>query len=161
MQIPGSLSKKRKERYQQLFALLRKRKNSEDDLRTAAVHEEVFAVTDCLSCANCCKTYPPLLQSKDITRIAAHLGTRESEFVSKYLVIDEDGDWVFHTVPCPFLQADNACSIYAVRPLACREYPHTGRKKLYQIADLTLKNAEICPAVTEILDAIDKKINAL
>ena len=49
---------------------------------------------------------------------------------------------------------DNKCSIYEDRPLACREYPHTNRKNMYQVFDLTLRNAEICPAVVSILDKI-------
>jgi Fe-S-cluster containining protein len=36
--------------------------------------------------------------------------------------------------------------IYEVRPKACREFPHTDRKKFQQISDLTLKNIPICPA---------------
>ncbi|MEZ5067203.1 MAG: YkgJ family cysteine cluster protein [Bacteroidia bacterium] len=33
--------------------------------------------------------------------------------------------------PCPFLLDDNHCSIYSIRPQACREYPHTIRKNIY------------------------------
>ncbi len=41
--------------------------------------------------------------------------------------------------------------IYDVRPKACREFPHTDRKKFHQIADLTLKNVAICPAAYNIV----------
>jgi len=79
-------------------------------------------------------------------------------FVSKYLLLDEDGDWVFQTTPCPFLLHDNKCSIYEFRPQACKEYPHTNRKKQYQIETITIKNAEICPAVKTILDRVSDKL---
>lgn len=158
MQAPAKLTSQQKNRYGKLFALLRRRKSSADDVLAETVHEEVFANTQCLDCANCCKTHPPLLKEKDITRIASHLKIPQSQFIATYAILDEDNDWVMHTVPCPFLLPDNACSIYSARPQACREYPHTNRKKLYQIASITLKNAEICPAVAPILDAMIAKL---
>jgi Fe-S-cluster containining protein len=45
-----------------------------------------------------------------------------------------------------------------VRPKACREFPHTDRKKFQQIADLTLKNVAICPAAYNIVEEMKKKI---
>jgi Fe-S-cluster containining protein len=68
--------------------------------------------------------------------------------------MDEEGDWVLKTAPCHFLQDDNKCAIYEVRPLACREYPHTDRKNMQQILNLTLKNTLICPAVSRIFEGM-------
>jgi Fe-S-cluster containining protein len=82
----------------------------------------------------------------------------ESKFISTYLKIDSDNDYVLQQSPCAFLGADNYCSIYEDRPLACREYPHTDRKNMYQILDLTRKNMEVCPAVTLIMKEISTKI---
>jgi hypothetical protein len=79
------------------------------------------------------------------------------DVVSRYLKIDEDGDMVFQSMPCPFLGSDNYCSIYESRPKACREYPHTDRKKFYQIYHLSIKNAETCPIVFEVLEKISQK----
>lgn len=158
MQIPGKLTTQQKQRYGKLFALLRRRKSSADDVLSENIHNEVFESTQCLNCGNCCKTHPPLLKAKDIERLAKHLQVSQAHFMANYAVLDEDGDWVMHTVPCPFLANDNVCRVYTSRPQACREYPHTNRKKLYQIADITLKNAEICPAVAPILDAIMAKL---
>lgn len=31
-------------------------------------------------------------------------------------------------MPCPLLGRDNYCAVYADRPKACREYPHTDRR---------------------------------
>ncbi|MFT6686082.1 MAG: Fe-S-cluster containining protein [Bacteroidia bacterium] len=122
------------------------------------MHEEVFACTDCLKCANCCKTTGPLFTQKDIERIAKHLKLKPGQFVEKYLRIDEDKDYVLQQVPCPFLAEDNYCGIYEVRPKACREYPHTDRNKMHQILNLTAKNVEICPAVYEIVERL-KQVN--
>ena len=71
---------------------------------------------------------------------------KQADFESKFLRVDEDNDKVLQNLPCFFLNGDNTCSIYDVRPKACREYPHTDRKKIYQINNLTLKNTLICPA---------------
>ncbi len=39
---------------------------------------------------------------------------------------------------------------------ACREYPHTNRKNMLGIFDLTLKNTLVCPAVLKIFSEIGK-----
>ena len=115
-------------------------------------HEEAFAHIDCLSCANCCKTTGPLFTDKDINRLAKHFGQRPADFIDDYLRVDEDGDFVLQSVPCPFLGEDNYCSVYEVRPKACREFPHTNRNRMHQILELTRKNIEVCPAVFEMVE---------
>jgi Fe-S-cluster containining protein len=122
------------------------------------LHEEVFEKLDCLQCANCCKTLGPRITDSDISRISASLRVKPARFMDDYLVKDEDGDYVFRTMPCPFLDAENYCSIYAVRPRACREYPHTDRTRFYQLLPLTLKNSFTCPAVFEIIEKLKTEI---
>jgi len=120
------------------------------------VHEEVFEKTDCLSCANCCKTTSPIFYNRDIERLAKHFKIKPGDFIERYLKIDEDKDYVLRQAPCPFLGADNYCSVYENRPNACREYPHTDRKRISQLLDLTYKNTFVCPAVLEITEKIKK-----
>lgn len=115
------------------------------------LHEDVSAEIDCLSCANCCRTLGPAIYDKDIERMAKALRIKPAEVVSKYLKMDEDGDYVFLSMPCPFLLSDNYCSIYEARPKACREYPHTDRKRFEQIYKLTVKNSATCPIAYEVL----------
>jgi Fe-S-cluster containining protein len=129
------------------------------DKQIHQLHEEVFACTDCLKCANCCTTTGPMFTDKDISRIAKHLRLRPSEFTEKYLRIDEDNDYVLQSVPCTFLGDDNRCSIYDVRPKACREFPHTDRVKQHQIINLTQKNVAVCPAVYEIVERMKDAIH--
>lgn len=119
-------------------------------------HEEVFETIDCLTCANCCKTTSPIFYPNDIDRIAKSLRTKPGEFIEKYLRVDEDKDYVLKSSPCPFLDSENYCSIYDVRPKACREYPHTDRKKMVQITELTYKNTLVCPAVLEIVEKLKR-----
>jgi Fe-S-cluster containining protein len=122
------------------------------------LHEQVFEETDCLTCANCCKTTSPIFYQTDIERVAKSLRMKPGDFIEKYLRIDEDKDYVLKSSPCPFLDGDNSCLVYDDRPKACREYPHTDRKKMVQITELTFKNTMVCPAVLEMVERL-KKIN--
>jgi Fe-S-cluster containining protein len=81
---------------------------------------------------------------------------KPGDFIGKYLRIDEDDDYVLQSSPCAFLDDHNYCSIYEVRPKACREYPHTDRKKMVQIMDLTFKNTSVCPAVLQMVERLKK-----
>lgn len=139
----------RKENKRFLLNLARK-KDIDDTFHQ--LHDEAFEKIDCLTCANCCKTTSPIFRDVDIDRIAKHLGMRPSHFTEKYLHIDEENDWVLNSSPCAFLGADNYCSIYDVRPKACRDYPHTDRKNMTQILDLTYRNTMVCPAVASIVE---------
>ena len=122
------------------------------------LHTEEFRHTDCLQCANCCKTTGPLFTDSDIRRISRHLRMKPSAFTSSYLRLDEEGDYVLQQLPCPFLGADNYCSIYQARPRACREYPHTDRRKFHQIHSLTMKNMAICPAAFRIVEELKRRL---
>ena len=139
------------------FAKLKKNKPKNIDEIVHELHEEVFKNVDCLECGNCCKTISPIITNKDIEKISKHLKMKMSDFAQKYVHIDEDNFYVFNETPCPFLMPDNYCMIYNSRPKACSEYPHTDRKKFYQLLDLTLKNTFVCPAVCEIVDEMKKE----
>lgn len=152
------LAKKQQDENKKFFAWLKKKPPKDLDYQVQQIHDEVFENTDCLQCANCCKTTGPLFTNTDIERIAKHLRLKPQDFVSRYLYIDEDKDYVFQTLPCPFLDVENYCLIYEVRPKACREYPHTDRKKIYQISALTMKNTEICPAAFQVVERMKARI---
>lgn len=139
------------------FKGIKKRRFNELDQHIHALHEEVFEEIDCLACGNCCKTLGPRITDRDIEKLASTLRMKEQEVINTYLRIDEDGDYVFKSMPCPFLGSDNYCSVYKNRPKACREYPHTDRKRFIQIHNLTIKNAETCPAVYRIIEQLKKE----
>lgn len=151
------IKSKRKEN-KKFFNRLKSVKPKVLDERFHKLHDEVFSQLDCLSCANCCKTTGPLFTPSDISRISKHLGLKSSGFIDQYLKEDEDGDMVLQKTPCSFLGEDNYCSIYDIRPKACREYPHTDRFKMHQILELTRKNTEVCPAVAEITERLKKEV---
>lgn len=92
----------------------------------------------------------------DIQRVAHLFKMKVSTFLDTYLVQDSDGDWVYPAAPCPFLtEEDNTCQIYDHRPKACKEYPHTNRKNMMGIMQLTAKNVLICPAVGQIMEKLE------
>lgn len=140
------LAQQKQGEHRKFLAVLKKRAPKDLDKIVQQVHREVFEEIDCTACANCCRSLGPLFTEADITRIAKHFRMKLPVFEGLYLKVDEDGDKVFQSMPCPFLGEDNLCSIYDVRPKACREFPHTDRKKIYQINQLTIKNTLICPA---------------
>ena len=152
-QLP-QLAKKAASETQKLFQRWKKQPPRTLDTEIQEIHEEVFSYTDCLQCANCCKTTSPIFYDRDIERLAKFLRMKPQQFIEHYLHVDEDKDYVLNVAPCPFLNEDNTCSVYAHRPTACREYPHTDRKRFYQILDLTLKNTYICPAAYQILEKL-------
>ncbi len=156
-QLPKLAKDKHKET-KSFFDKLKKKPPKQLDYLMLELHEAEFKKTDCLTCANCCKTTGPLFTDKDIERIAKHFKMKSSQFITQFLRIDEDNDYVLQSVPCTFLGADNYCSIYDVRPKACREFPHTDRKKFQQISNLTLKNVEICPAAYNIVEEMKRRI---
>lgn len=120
------------------------------------LHEATFRQIDCLDCANCCKTTSPIFIQTDIDRLAKNFRMKISQFIDEYLHRDEEGDYVLNSSPCPFLGSDNKCLVYENRPKACREYPHTNRKNILGILDLSLKNTLVCPAVSKIFYEIGK-----
>lgn len=136
---------------------LKKTKPRDLDSTFHHLHEDVFQEIDCLDCANCCKTTSPIFIQTDIDRLAKTFRMKSSEFIDTYLFRDSDGDFVLKSAPCPFLGADNKCLVYEDRPKACREYPHTNRKNMQGILDLSLKNTLVCPAVLKIFYEIGKE----
>jgi Fe-S-cluster containining protein len=140
-----------------LVQKLKKAKPRDLDTEVEKFHDEVFDLVDCLQCANCCKTTSPGMKDRDVERLARHLRLRPAQLIEKHMALDADGDYVFRSAPCPFLGADNYCTVYESRPTACREYPHTNRKRFYQILDLSLKNTEVCPAVVRVFEKLQRR----
>ena len=130
---------------------LKKNKNAKTYNRLGDLHDEAFSKIDCLQCANCCKHHSPRFKQPDIKRIAKFLGMKEGAFIQEYLRLDEDNDFVTQVQPCRFLNDDNTCAIYDVRPSDCARYPYTDEDVLIKRETLTLKNSEVCPAVFYIL----------
>jgi len=118
------------------------------------LHEEAFEKIDCLQCANCCKKYSPRFKTPDIKRIAKLLQMKEGSFIETHLRLDEEGDYVTKTSPCPFLGSDNRCSIYESRPSDCHRFPYTDEDVILKRPSLTLKNVGFCPIVYYVMEGL-------
>jgi Fe-S-cluster containining protein len=139
------------------FSKLKRKKPKNLDDITHRLHDKVSDQFDCLTCGNCCRSIGPRITEKDIGKIAHRLKMKEAVFIDRYLNIDDDQWYIFNASPCPFLMPDNYCMIYDFRPRACREYPHTDRRRFYQLIDITLLNREICPIVYEVVERLKKE----
>lgn len=144
--------KKSKENQKQYKQLLQRADKNRLLKQLPELHDAAFAEVDCLSCAACCKNYSPRFKTPDIKRISKHLKLKESVFIETYLRLDEDGDYVVKQTPCPFLGADNFCSIYEHRPSDCSRFPYTDEDVFFKRQSITLKNATFCPAVFHVLE---------
>ena len=154
------LARSKRKENKKFFGRLSKEDSKKLNAKFHEMHDEVFAETDCLKCARCCRTTGPLLTKQDIGRISKKQGMKPADFEKQYLRVDEDGDWVMKNLPCPFLALDtNKCTIYEYAPKACREYPHTDHTNMKSILPLTETNVRHCPAVYEMVERMKLRSN--
>lgn len=119
-----------------------------------------WAETDCMHCANCCKTMSPTYTEKDILRISKHLGMTAKAFREKWLYKDKTGDWLNIKQPCQFLNLEtNKCGIYTVRPSDCAGFPHHNKKKMVQYIPTYKQNIEYCPATYRVVELMMDKLS--
>jgi len=136
------------ENYEFLRSLKLRRYGYDPDELAVELHEQAFRIVDCTRCANCCKTADIRFDEEDIERIAKHLNMRTAEFIETYLAVgEEEGSYKARLRPCPFLGDDNRCTICDVRPIVCREYPHTNKEGFTFRTMGVANNALRCPAV--------------
>jgi len=141
-----------------LIEQLKRWKRKDLDALFLKAHEEVFAEIDCRECGNCCSALGPKINNRDIERLAKQINMRPGKIRKNYLDVDEDNDFVFQSMPCPFLKEGNFCSVYEARPKACEEYPHTDYPNMQKRLHITLKNSLICPGVYRMLNLIRPEV---
>lgn len=84
---------------------------------------------ECTACGNCCRNHGQYsfvnLTEREVSAAAAFLALEREEFLARYCERQPG----YHPAlkmdapACPFLQADNRCAIYPVRPMQCRTWP--------------------------------------
>ncbi|MCX8473062.1 MAG: YkgJ family cysteine cluster protein, partial [Sediminibacterium sp.] len=67
---------------------------------------------------------------------------------------DEEGDYVLPSLPCVFLDTNNYCQIYEVRPGDCKRFPYTDEDVFLKRTQISQKNAEFCPIVQNVMQQI-------
>ncbi len=126
------------------------------------LNDEVWQEVECLSCANCCKTMTPTFTKTDIKRISAHLKMTPKAFYDKWLTKEEDSnDIINKSTPCQFLNKDNKCSIYEVRPRDCSGFPHFSKKDVLDYTHVYTENIHRCPATLLWVEKMEKSCSHL
>lgn len=153
-----SWEKRYKDQKKQLSRFLEKADKNKVMKRLPDLHEQAFEKINCLECARCCKNYSPRFKTPDVKRISRHLRMKESQFIETYLRVDEEGDFVVKSSPCPFLQPDNTCAIYDERPSDCARFPYTDEDVFVKRQQLTMKNASFCPISFYVLEHLYQEL---
>ena len=104
---------------------------------------------ECTQCGNCCRnhgdyTYVYLIEA-EIERIAHHLKLSREAFLAEFC-FEEDG-WISLRMDaaCPFLEQDNRCAIYPVRPKQCATWPFWDENLVRKTWEGPVK--ECCPGI--------------
>ena len=117
------------------------------------LHNRLFDGYDCCSCGNCCRDFNICFSDEDIKRIAEHLNLTEAGFISSFLTVDDEGEYVVEP-PCIFLEPDGRCRIQICKPVECAGFPFTDKPDrlscLYGVMDF----AQSCPVVFEIVEEL-------
>jgi len=126
------------------------------------IDKQVWAETDCLSCANCCKTMTPTYTFQDMKRIAAHFNMKIKDFKTRWLYFDKKSkDWMNVSKPCQFLdRKTNFCTIYEIRPADCAGFPHLTKKKMADYIHVHKQNILYCPATYKMVEKLKERILA-
>lgn len=117
----------------------------------------------CTGCGKCCRETVVLVTDQDVVRLSDGTGMAAERIVRFFrpeeLVMEPRHPfWVEFTTGravmglrwdqghCQFLGADNLCTVYASRPVTCREYPfnvvHSGDGK---VRSVEIEHAVECP----------------
>lgn len=138
--------------------LMRNRKNKNIENLSDVLTEKAYNEIDCLSCANCCKKSSPIIKHTDIKRISKYLGMKEYDFEMQYLHTDKEDDKIMKSMPCPFLQEDNHCAIYDVRPKDCEHYPHTIAMQWSSFTGYQGRNIDFCPISFQVVKGMMEQV---
>lgn len=140
-------------------ALLKAQKQNRSIQLLEEWSDSAFETFNCLDCAHCCKNHSPRFNNTDIKRISKFLNIKESQLIQNYLKVDEDEDYVLISQPCSFLNDDNTCQIYEVRPKDCSRFPYTNEDVFINQINLSLKNATFCPIAENVLKKMSDHFN--
>ena len=95
--------------------------------RFQVVAADIQAHIDCRSCANCCRNATVSLSRFDVDKIASFFRITAEDAARRYMDPDPEAPALRNlrnsASGCIFLE-QNLCTIYDVRPKACRDFPH-------------------------------------
>jgi Fe-S-cluster containining protein len=83
----------------------------------------------CTQCGNCCRNHGEYsfvnLTEVELRAIPQYLGISREDFLRRYCTKAAGSLWTLRmdSPACPFLDSDNRCAIYPVRPKQCATWP--------------------------------------
>ena len=132
------------------------------DIIAEQIDKEIWKQVDCLACSNCCRNMTPTYSFKDMQRISGHFSMTIKQFKEKWLFKNRKGEWMNKSTPCQFLDLKtNMCSIYAIRPADCAEFPHLTKKPMPDYMHVHRQNVVHCPATFKMVEKLMDKIKEL
>lgn len=158
LQKIASLAEVKEEENFRFRSFLKKSDVKKTDRIVHNINERVSSQIDCTACANCCITSAINMDEEDIKTLSSFLGITEDEFEKQYTTKDEFGDITFEKAPCAFLK-DKKCTVYEVRPKACREYPHLHKEEFTTRLFGVISNCSVCPIVFNVFEKLKDEMN--
>jgi Fe-S-cluster containining protein len=118
------------------------------DAFVTTIATAVTAQIDCTSCANCCKTLHPDLQSHEIDALAQQLTITPQDFKNKYTNNPNatSENCHFKNKPCAFLTNDK-CTVYSLRPLSCADFPNLHKPNFKYRYKRIMDFYNMCPII--------------
>lgn len=92
-------------------------------IETEPLKIKILKKVKCKKCGWCCKNQSAMLTPEDVRRLMINFKCSYEELSEKYF--DKTMKIPYLKSPCPFLDDDNRCGIYHVRPKVCKIYPFT------------------------------------
>ncbi len=122
-------------------------------VQTIANH--VTKAINCTTCANCCKTLHPDLQTNEINNLAKHLKIAPSQFEDEYVSSPNatSENCHFKNKPCVFLTNDK-CTVYSLRPLSCANFPNLEKPNFKYRYKRIMNFYSICPIIYNTVEQL-------
>jgi len=131
--------------------------NAELDAIVAEETDIVEPQIDCIKCANCCKNMQPSLDDADIKRLASHFNISTKAFTDRYVMLNEFEERCMAQMPCPFLSHETGCTVYEIRPTACRDFPYLRKPDFLSRSMAMVANNETCPIVFNVWQSLKRR----
>lgn len=135
-----------------LVFLQQENSNKIDEL-VAALNNTISPAINCLQCGNCCKSLMINVTENEVKTVSNYLQISRQDFYNTYV---EKGSsmMVINTIPCHFLQSNNACSIYPQRFSGCKEFPAMHIPKFTKRLFTTFMHYGRCPIIYNVVEAL-------
>ena len=89
------------------------------EMRPLKAH--ILKKVKCKRCGWCCRICNVMLTKQDITKLCTYLKFTFEQLYERYM--DKNARMPYLKMPCPFLNKNNECDIYYIRPRVCKEFP--------------------------------------